>query len=421
MIVFRTLACILVGIFLIPSFPDAKQAVREDQQSPFRVYTIDSGWGYYGAAFSPDNSLVALIGSKGTLGKQGTEVIEEIQIWDFRNKNLVAEKVLSRQLLPTPDASYERETFLYAYTQSGSMIMLYRSGHLALLDSHTFEEVRNVDLGIAQWPKSPPNSSSHPFVKKVALDSSAARVAVLLQWGSGGGGELRVYSLAPGDLIRKWDYHDLKADSGRYADFGGMDISPDGKRVAVSVIPFVLGEGVLRPSDRNVFILDIDSGSKISEINTRYPAGDVCFAPTDPLTLLTVSADNFDKERSSKDAIEIWDPQTGKMLRELTAPAEGVHFQVQVSSDGHTLMGYTGLEKFADHWWLGQEETGRIAYDRFRLWDLATGHVIAASPEIPPSASRREFRLSPKGDVVLLYPDTPGERTVTFYELVSAP
>lgn len=181
-------------------------------------------------------------------------------------------------------------------------------------------------------------------------------------------------------------------------------------------IPFALGEGTLRSSDRNVFMLDIDTGAVAAALNTGYPAGSVGFAPTERPFLLTVSADNFDRRRSAKDTIKVWDT-SGKLLRELDASPSGVHFEVQLSRDGRIVMGYTGSEKFQGHWWLGQEESGSIEYNQFTLWDFKTGNIIAASPRMPPSESRRDFLLSPDGDVVLLYPNTAGGKVLTFYDL----
>lgn len=395
----------------------------EQPQNPFRLYVLRAGRGYHGATFSPDGRFVAVLASQDASAKQGIQAVEEIQLWDFRSDKLVSEKVLSPQWVPSPDAAYERQTYLYAYSQSGSVVVLCGNGRLTLLDSKRFEVLRNIDLDMAAWPKFPPNSSSWSFVKRLSLDRGADRAAVLLQWGVGGGGELRVYDLRSGGLVRKWDYHDLRKEAERYADFGGADIAPDGRTVAISLIPFVLGEGVLHAADRNVFVLDVDSGEKVSAINTGYPAGDVCFAATDPATLLTVSADNFDRERSRTDAIKVWDPLTGKLLRELYGPPGGVHFQVQASLDGRVALGYAGMETFEGHWWRLQEETGSVAYDQFCLWNLATAHLIACSPEIPPlgSGSRRDFLLSPTGDAVLIYPTLDVGGPLTFYDLQPAP
>jgi WD40 repeat protein len=418
----RAVICIAGVMFTALWFSGARSAPGWEQQSPFHVYTVSSsGWGYHAAAFSPDDRLLAAIASKGFEGKEGAEITEEVQIWDFRSGKLIAEKVLSRRPASTVAQQHpDQGAALYGRTHSGSELLLYRDGHLMLLDAATLDQIRQIDLGKSDRPEFPPTSASHSFMEEVTTDGNGNRAAVLLQW-STGGGELRVYNLNSGDLIRKWAYQDLRGKSDRSEDFGGADISPDGRQVAVSIIPFVFGEGELRASDRNVFVLDVDSGHTLASINTGYPAGEVRFAPVDPPSLLTVSADNFDRSRSHNDTIKVWDLQNGKLLSELASPPEGVHFQLQVSSDGRIVMGYTGLETFAGHWWLLQEEYGFVAYNRFSLWDLKTGQIIASSPEIPPSQSHRQFLLSPKGDVVLLYPESAGGTTLTFYEFGPVP
>lgn len=410
------LSLIWFVVFTTLSWFPTCSVTGQEQQKAFRVYTLTGEWGYYAAAFAPDDQHLAVIASKGSSEERGLEITQEIQVWEFLHTKLAAEKVVTHQKV-SPDVPYHSHISLWGYTKSGSMILMVRSDHLVVLDSQTIGEIREIDLATGNWPKISHNSPSFSFVKDVAVDKQGDRASMLMQWGAGEGGELRVYDLGSGDLVRKWDYDSLRKND-RNRDFGGADISADGRKVAVSLIPFVLGEGVLHSSERNVFVLDVDSGSPVAAINTGYPAGDVRFAPTDPPVLLTVSADNFDRQRSPKDTIKVWEPVSGKLLRELAAQ-EGVHFQVQVSSNGRIVMGYTGLEKFHGHWWLGQEEGGSVAYDRFSLWDLPTGNAIAPSPRIPPSESHRDFLLSPSGRVVLIYPDVAGGRTLTFYELRS--
>jgi WD40 repeat protein len=405
-------------LWLSVSFPGSQPV----QESLLHEYSLPSDWGYFSAAFSPDGRRLAAIAAKGFQGKEGTEITEEIQIWDFRSGKLIAEKIPLRR--PRSRAQLDPpipRSALYGYTYSGSELLLYCDGNLILLDSITLDQIRQIDLGMSSWPEFPPSWASHSFLKQLTVDRNGDRAAVLLQWGTGGGGELRVYNLSSGDLIRKWAYQDLRGKNDRSEDFGGSDISPDGRQVAVSIIPFALGEGELHATDRNVFVLDVDSGRTLVSLNTGYLAGEVRFAVGDPASLLTVSGDNFNKSRSRKDAIKVWNPQNGKLLRELAVPPEGVHFQVQVSSDGRIVMGYTGLEKFTGRWWLLQEEYGSVVYNRFCLWDQRTGQVVVTSPEIPPSQSHREFLLSPKGDVVLLYPESAGAGILTFYELQSGP
>jgi WD40 repeat protein len=395
----RLLGCVSCFAFAM-LWSSGATSLMGQQRNESHVYTLAGDWGYYSAAFASDGGHLAVIASKGEREEQGIEVTQEIQIWNFRELKLISEKVLSRNKA-SPDIPHPAIA-LYGYTPSGSMLLLGRDNHLLLLDSKTLDEIREINLATGNWHNVAWPAIGFSFVKSVAVDKGGDRAAVLLQWGIGGGGELRVYDLNSGDLIRSWDYHSLRKVNDRNADFGGADISIDGRQVAVSVIPFVLGEGVLHSADRNVFVLDVDSGSTVAALNTGYPAGDVRFAPTAPPVLLTVSADNFDRSRSPKDAIKVWDPVSGKLLRELSSPSGGVHFQVQVSSEGRTVLGYTGHEGFKGHWWHGQEETGFVAYDQFTLWDLATGKVMRSSSQIPPLGSHRNFLLSPSGDVVLL-------------------
>ena len=405
------LSCVFGFAFAIAYFSTTSIAV---DQGEFRISKLPSGGAYSSAAFAPNGGHLAAIAQTVSRGEQGIEIAEEIQLWDFRQPKLLSKKILSRKksLL---DAPYHGIS-LFGYAASGSMILLGRDDRLVLLDSATFAKIREISLATGNWPGVSPNSGSS-FVKEVTVARSADRATVLLQWGPGGGGELRVYHLSSGELIRSWDYYSLRKTRDRSAEFGGADISADGRQVAVSVIPFVLGEGILRSAERNVFVLDVDSGATISAINTGYPAGEVRFPSTSTPLLLTVSADNFDRQRSPKDAIKVWDPVSGKLLREFDSPQQGTHFQVQASSDGQTVLGYTGAEKFRGRWRLGQEEYGFAEYDQFTLWDLTTGKIKASSPKMPASDIPRNFLLSPDGDVVLLNSETAGGKTLMFYTL----
>lgn len=393
----------------------ARKMIASD---PFRVYSLSSDWGFYSAAFSPDESRLAVIAVQRPRKQQETEGVREIQIWNLRERKLIAEKVLSTEAAMDQQWTARQPISLYGYVRSGSMILLYREGQLVLVDSQRLEEIRRIDLDIGHWPKFPQSSGEYSFMKDAVTDRDGHRVAVLLQWGLSGGGEFRIYDLDSGYLVRKWDYRDLR-NGDRNAKFGGADLSSDGRTAALSLIPFALGQGELRSKDHNVFVLEVDSGAIVAAINTGYPAGQVRFAPTDPSCLLTVSEDNFDKHRSHADTIKVWDPRSGNLLRELTPPLEGVHFEVAVSSNGKRVLGYTGLEKFAGRWWLGQEEYGLLAYDRFSIWDLNSGRIIASSPEIASAQSHRQFLLSPQGDIVLMYPTAAGGSSLTFYELSS--
>ena len=94
-------------------------------------------------------------------------------------------------------------------------------------------------------------------------------------------------------------------------------MSPDGNTIAISlglISPDV--EGNLPSEDRNVLILDADSGQTLAAINTGYLAGPIRFVPGDPLALATVSEQSPEKGHKS-DPIRIWNAKSGSLIREI--------------------------------------------------------------------------------------------------------
>ena len=190
-----------------------------------------------------------------------------------------------------------------------------------------------------------------------------------------------------------------------------MSIDPQGRRIAIPVFPFPPGERPLRAKERNLRILEVDSGKTVSEINTGYIAGAVAFIGEDRVA--TVSA-NPDVKHFNKDTIKIWDVETGQLIRQISSQPVGVHEILLVSADGRVALGYVGLDKLVGPWWM-IERNNVTVYQRFRLWNLGTDEVIATSPDLP-SLVGSAFALSANGDVVLIYPVARGG-TLHFYEI----
>ncbi|MHB8412966.1 MAG: WD40 repeat domain-containing protein [Candidatus Acidiferrales bacterium] len=391
-------------IFIVFLSLSVGMIAHEDGPNSFHVYKLDTGWDTNGADISPDSRFVAVEASKGSKEGQSIELVNEIQVWDFRNRKRVASKVLSREKFSDPhDISSDPQFVRYA--DAGAKIVVCQLDHLLVLDSKTLDQLQSIDLGKVTWPRVPPNWSSDSHVADAEVNANATRAAVLLAWGAGGG-QLRVYDLTSGSLIRKWDFG---------TDFPGrgpISIDPEGRQVAISLGLFSPGERLLRSKERNVLILNVDSGKIGTAINTGYIAGGICFASSG--TLLTVSL-NPEQRYFPKDTLKIWNAQTGKLMRQIASPPGGIHDSVAVSANGRVALAYIGLEKKDSHWW--QETDYVTVYQRFRLWDLDTGRVIATSPDILPIVpGNPNFRLSPRGDVVVIYPVTTGGPMV-FYGL----
>ncbi|MGH9710186.1 MAG: WD40 repeat domain-containing protein, partial [Candidatus Acidiferrales bacterium] len=401
----RMFACVLALVTSLPclcALSAGAQAEKEKTQTSFRIYEVDTGWGTYDARFSPNGQLLAVDSYRW---EDTSELIEQIQIWDFRNSRLVASKTLARQKMPkVDDAGLKRGFVRYADAGKKIIACACNEGRLFVLDSKTLAELQNIDLGKSGWPQFPSNSADEAAngVMAIAATSEENRVAVLLTWGLAKASELRVYDLASGSLARKWNFPNF--------DFGGISIDPEGSRVAISLLPFSPGERPLPSRVRNVFIYDVYSGEIASEFNTGYLAAEVRFVGSD--TVATVSAE-VGLGAHKKDGIRLLDVKTGRLLREILSPPTGVRYHLEVSGNGKTALGYVAKE--VNHWWWFDPASVVTEYERFRLWDLATGSVMATSPDLP-SMITSHFALSPNGKVVLIYPAAAGGPLV-FYEL----
>jgi len=356
---------------------------------PMKVSVLDTKMGLFGADISPDGRFVAVDATKGTLKGGGLDLAEEVQIWDLRGTKMVARKILATEWLADPNAYGRGERFV-RYSLKDNKLVICRNGHLQIFDSETLELIRDVDLGMEHWPKFPANSVANSYVADVEIDENAHRAAILLAWGPYGGGELRAYDLTSGEQLRQWPFEKVG-----FPGRGPISIDPAGRRIAIAVLPFSPGERRLRADEHNIFLLEIDSGKVISSINTGYISGAICFAPND--TVLSVSL-NPEVKRFARDTLKVWNAETGKLIRELPSEPEGVHDSLHLSADGLIALGYVGLEKRVG-------DSNVTLYQRFRLWDLSTGNVIATSPDLlPMEEGGPRLRLSAAGNLVLVYP-----------------
>lgn len=391
----------------------------------FVPYTIDIKSGVLGADVSPNDRFVAIyaFNSSDLTDRQNDEVVNEIQIWDWRQNKIVARKIVFRKR-PVDIRRLGLDEQFVRYADAGSKLIIYQEGRLLVLNSATLDQLRDIDMQMSQWPWRDIPSRIKGFyeashVADIEVDSAARRAAVLIRWGIHAGGELRVYDLESSNLLRRWDLPggtELGAENRNGLTFFShrpIAIDPSGKKVAISL-------GVLTPEgqslpfgERNVRILDVDSGEATATINTGYPTGAVRFAAGDPLALLTVAEEDPGKD-AQRDSIKLWNANTGALIREITSRPRGIRYYLDVSADGRVALAYTGYDR-CGFFLLGMESGCSTINERFRLWDLSTGKVIASSSKssmfevmglTPPGDLSRgsdRLRLSPRGDIALVY------------------
>lgn len=383
---------LLVAIFALisagTSVGDTLSALSQqpDGHSSFHTYFLDTGWWTYAADISPDGSTAAVYAYK-------PGGAEQLQIWDFRKSQLIASTTLD------VDQSSRDLGFisgLVRFTDDGRRLVVVRRDGRAILvlDSSSLQSQKSIDLRYLQnsGGQSRPSASA----SSLELDSRGSR-AVLLTGQEPNNCQVQVYDLAVGTLIRKWDFP---------RGVGGVSMDKAGGLVVVPLIPFSPGERPLPRKESNLVILDVDSGREIVKFNTGYLAEDSQFVTNG--TVATVSAE-LELRSHRKDPIRVWDARSGKLLREIRSAPDGVRYDVLVSANSQTILGYVGKQEGGG--WFDPASFTTV-YDRFRLWDISTGRVIATSPNLP---ARSAFALSATGSVVLVYPSGAGRLLV--YEL----
>jgi WD40 repeat protein len=367
---------------------------------------------------SPDNRFVAVYSEDLPRRGKGAATYE-IQIWDWRASKIIARKAVLQERPYDASRLHSYEHFV-RYANAGAKLIIYQEGRLLVLDSRNLEQVRDIDLGIS-WPS---NASD------VEVDATGRRAAALIPGGPNAGGELRAYDLESGEVLRTWKFPNGvdKAGSAQKLNFfpnRPITIAPGGKKIAISLMLPGSDGGSEHSEDRNVLVLDVDSGETTAAINAGYLAGPVRFASGDPLRLVTVPGDD-DSANSKRDSIKIWNASTGVFIREIISRPSGVRNYMDVSADGQVVAGFIGYQK-CGFWLLGMESGCSLMDKRFRLWNLSSGKVIAASKNsavlenigLSPVGDIRSgydhLCLSPKGDLVLIYNNF--DKQLRFFEL----
>jgi len=165
--------------------------------------------GLLGADISPDDRFVALYvaDSLDLADRPKDGSTYELQIWDRRAQSLVSRRVV---LLEQPIKNLGIVPRFVRYTNGGSKLVVYQEGHLRVFDSKSLDQIQDIDMEMSRWPWMGTNARSagtHPGrVADLEVDSTGGRAAILIPWGVHAGGELRVYDLGTGKVLRRWEY-----------------------------------------------------------------------------------------------------------------------------------------------------------------------------------------------------------------------
>ena len=358
---------------------------NEPQGAAVACYELKSHLSWIeSGSFSPDSRFLAV-------GTSGGEESSNIAIWDLKTKEWTQEKSVFRKTFP----SYIKNTRGVAprflnYTFDGQRLILFQGGALRILDPVSLVEQSSIELDL---PLLYPNGHAWTTVWDMKVSPVENKAALLIGgYPTDAYGLLRVYDLVTKRKTFEWKFEDN-------VNSGSISFSPDGRKIAVAThwtFSRTRGKG-----DPNVVILDLDSGSVKLWLDTGEDGtANLLFAGDNEL----VAVPMWHVRHINRGAITFWDVNTGKMTRKISDAPAGIHHQVEISRDGKTLFGYTGKQKNISHF-------TEIVNQRFRLWELPSGKVLADSLDILPLAGTSDppaFRLSPDGKTVFGFWLAPG-------------
>jgi WD40 repeat protein len=326
----------------------------------------------FACAFTPDSrSVVVLYGTARWISGKEFVIVDTTHLaaWDFKTGKVEDKRKWDYTTRGRGDHLQLQPRYM-KYTADGRSLVILDASAIRMLDAATYTEVKTIAFEPPEEKFARDGWSIVSYFGpgfSVTPDGSRAAVAFSSSMG-GNGGFVRVYDLRQGQVVREWRLQDAI----RFVT--GVALSSDGKRVAVSSLPFMRSsepEAFIPSGTNNVQVMDVKTGETLVGMNTKYVAGAVLFGPND--TLLTGSINN-DRTGYSLDTVKIWDTRSGKLLREIANPGAGVHYRLDRSVDGKLLLGYTGAEK-------PDENFVVTDFDQFKIWDFASGKEVAASPK----------------------------------------
>jgi len=310
-----------------------------------------------------------------------------IGVYDLVSKKWLVNRIVDSGTLQYSSSKHRTiEPKFLNYTSDGKRLTVFQGGFVRILDAASLAEQSHIDLDdLPLYAMG--NKQARVWDMKVS--SVDNKVAVLI----GGfptdiSGLLRVYDLTNSRMTFEWKVQD-------HLSGASMAFSPDGNKIAV--VEPERGEDWRTSEGPDVAIFEFNTEGVKLRLNTGPDAtASAVFLDNDHL--LTVPM--WDARHMKRGSIKFWDINTAKLTREISDAPGGIHGYVDVSKDGKTLLGYIGLNKNSGHFM-------KSVTQRFRIWELPSGKIVADSPEILPlTVDRPQFRLSPDGKtVVALWPE----------------
>ncbi len=353
-----------------------------------------------GARLSPNGSEIALVTSQVMPSADHSEGDKNslVEIWSIEKAKRIARVQLSsfhyslRRGVLHPETRV-RERFI-RYASNGKRLVVYDGEDLRVLELSSAPSSSNtqqpdsvrlrdtlrvrLDLGL-------PQNNTLVQSMEVTLDGSRAVLAICNPRQSSAQ-TIRVYDLVSGSILQEWKF----GTGCFFSGYSPISWDHQGARLAVSLPAYPGGSPnpfSFAMKKNHVNIVDVNSGKILREIPTGYIAGPVYFTHRDTILIASLNADS---RYFREDAIREWSVSTGRLVRKIEGPPQGVHSLLALSADGNLILGYTGLEKPVEHFL-------QNVYLEFSLWDYRTGKLVATSGYIerPKPSNSLENQIGP--------------------------
>jgi hypothetical protein len=252
-------------------------------------------------------------------------------------------------------------------------------------------QVRNIDLGLSEE-----RPNFQPVDARWSPDGS--HVAVIFSFSIFHQGVVRVYDAATGKL--QWER------SCNFVEMGGEAWSPDGRKLAVTLLSGQPHTAYPPRAIKNLVILDSRSGQVLLAIDTKDLAGPVCFGPDNAVVTAPLHFEPEGHDRWHHETAKVWEATTGKLIRRIASPGRDIHNRLELSQDGKVLLAYVGREK-SGFSLKALEDIDQVLDRRLQLYDYRSGDVIATFPDLTKGCSAGydspSFQLNADGHRVLVY------------------
>ena len=372
-------------------------------QRELKIYSLHGN--PISADISPDERLVAILLSRSepTDDPSNIRSTDSIQLWDFRQDRLIAEKTIQEQVRTKREAPHQNE--YVRYSADGQLVVVYFDHCLYVLRRTDLQEIRRIPL------IGPPNltrsfttkTGPHTIIDRsdaAALELSPGGQFAAILW-------VRGLSDAWVDLVQlnsaKEAVWNTKERGVGWARPRAITWSADGQRLVLAVPN---GWACGNPGNEpDVFAVEPASGTITRKLTTGLLVGDIAVTPDG--RVLAVDDDCVGVFRNHDPKLRVFDLYTGKKVKELSGRGGGVRYEVSAARTGDRAVADTGIVKARFDW--GDMVPFDFYVDStFSVWNIKTYERVATSQNLA-NGERRHFnareqmrlRMSPNGGFVL--------------------